>query len=153
MAPAARWFVVNRVAVFAVGRDARGIAASPPSADFDRVVLLNDFNATDEELRSVAFHEFSHAFLQAPCPRNLSRVEESLYATDGGIRLLAAHHGLEEELVAGEIRDEQRACALAARWGATGLSVDAAFCTAHLRAELLEIRTRKAREAHERESS
>jgi hypothetical protein len=144
VAPPAIWYLLQHVAVFAIGADARGLTVPAPPARYERLVLLNDAAVTGEELVSACLHEFAHAWLLPPPPRDLSPTEDQVYATDVGFWTMAERHGLVEEQLKLAIEDEHQACRLARQWGATGTAADGQHCSMGPRHALERARARMA---------
>lgn len=126
IAPPAVWHVLHKVLVVALGRDARGLCFVAPPSDVERVVLIRD-DVDDAEVVSIFKHETAHAFLLPRAPRDLTPAEQAL-ASSPDVFKIAAQFGFMDAYETALVRDERQACALAARWGATGVSADSEWC-------------------------
>src|SRR5262249_47712528 len=118
-------YVIQSVAILAIGSDARRICVPTPTTRYPRSILLNDRAVDDEELLSILGHEIAHSWLMPDPPSDVTAAEEIVYSGPCAADAVAVAGDLRWWLETG-IRNEQQACRLAARWGAGGLSIDVA---------------------------
>lgn len=120
------WYVVEYVAVVAMG-DVRGIAATVPPTRYERMILLNDRDLGETEIVSCALHEMAHCFLMPPIPE-MSDLEDRVMAGPAYWQL-AERCGTTDRSVDLAMTHERQACALAKKWGASGIAADGDYCS------------------------
>jgi hypothetical protein len=155
--PPVLFHMVRHASVLAVGRDAKGWWAWPPSPRSDstegRSVLVAGWIAGDDadtDFRSVVKHEVSHCWLEPGPPLVRAPVSVEAIRERREDRALLVKCGAEWNLlhrvVEPEAQREERACALAARWGATGAAASGCSQRAYTR-QRIEAEARAAQKS------